>query len=420
MSFSPGDVELLSNGKTPTVLQVLPALEVGGAERGTVDIAAGLAGAGWRAVVASSGGAMTREVEGAGGIHVTLPLDRKNPWTIRRNARVLQEVVREYRVDVVHARSRAPAWSARTAARRSGVPFVTTFHGVYGCGNRLKKAYNSVMAKGDVVIAVSEFVSRHVQETYRAPPERLRVIHRGIDTGIFNPDAVSDERMIMLARQWGLPDDAPVIMLPGRAARLKGHAVMIEAVRNLGRGDVRVLLVGADQGKPRYRDELETRIRKAGLEGVVRLTRPCRDMAAAYMLADLVVSASIEPEAFGRVAVEAQAMGRPVVATDLGGARETVIDRKTGRLVPAGDASALADAMGSMLTLTTGERRALARRARDHVTACFTKSRMCDRTLSVYRELLDAPSARHRSEGRAIAPSAPPAAAGSSRGPRKG
>ena len=250
MSFSSRDVDSLSNGKTPTVLQVLPALEVGGVERGTVDITAGLTGAGWQAVVASSGGAMTEEVKGVGGIHVTLPLDRKNPWTIRRNVRVLQKVIREYRVDIVHARSRAPAWSARTAARRSGVPFVTTFHGVYGCGNRLKKAYNSIMAKGDIVIAVSEFVSRHVQETYRTPSKRLWVIHRGIDTGIFNPEAVSDERMIMLARQWGLPDDAPVIMLPGRAARLKGHTVMIEAVRNLDRGDVRVLLVGVDQGKP--------------------------------------------------------------------------------------------------------------------------------------------------------------------------
>lgn len=381
----------MSGKKTPTVLQVLPALEVGGAERGTVDVTAGLTGAGWHAVVASSGGAMTEEVERAGGIHVTLPLDRKNPWTIRRNARVLQDVVREHRVDIVHARSRAPAWSACAAARRSGVPFMTTFHGVYGCGNRLKKAYNSIMTKGDVVIAVSEFVSRHIQETYQVPPKRLRVIHRGIDTGVFNPDGVSDERMVRLARQWRLPDDMPVIMLPGRAARLKGHDVMIEAVGGLGRKDVRVLLVGADQGKPRYRDELEAQIRNAGLEGVVHLTRPCRDMAAAYMLADLVVSASIEPEAFGRVAVEAQAMGRPVVATALGGSHETVVDRKTGRLVPAGDAAALADAMASMLALTACERRALARRARDHVAACFTKSRMCDRTLSVYRELLDAP-----------------------------
>lgn len=381
----------MSGRKTPTVLQVLPALEVGGAERGTVDVTAGLTGAGWHAVVASSGGAMTEEVERAGGIHVTLPLDRKNPWTIRRNVRVLQDVVREHRVDVVHARSRAPAWSACAAARRCGVPFMTTFHGVYGCGNRLKKAYNSIMTKGDVVIAVSEFVSRHIQETYQVPPKRLRVIHRGIDTGVFNPDGVSDERMARLARQWRLPDNMPVIMLPGRAARLKGHDVMIEAVGSLGRKDVRVLLVGADQGKPRYRDELEAQIRNAGLEGVVHLTRPCRDMAAAYMLADLVVSASVEPEAFGRIAVEAQAMGRPVVATALGGSHETVIDRMTGRLVPAGDAAALADAMASMLALTACERRALARRARDHVAACFTKSRMCDRTLSVYRELLDAP-----------------------------
>ena len=388
----------MADRKGPTVLQVLPALEVGGAERGTVDVTGGLTGAGWHAVVASSGGVMTEEIEGAGGIHVTLPLDRKTPWAIRRNVRVLQDVIREYRADIVHARSRAPAWSACTAARRSGVPFVTTFHGVYGCSNRLKKTYNAIMTKGDIVIAVSEFVGRHIAETYRVPPARLRVIHRGIDTGIFNPDAVSGERIAGLARQWRLPDKVPVIMLPGRAARWKGHEVMIEAVGRLGRRDVRVLLVGADQGKPRYRDELQAQIRKADLAEVVHLTRPCRDMPAAYMLADLVVSASVEPEAFGRVAVEAQAMGRPVVATNLGGSRETIIDRETGRLVPAGDAAALADAMRTMLTLTASERQILARHARDHVMARFTKTRMCDRTLSVYRELLDASPSGDRSQ----------------------
>ena len=387
----------MADRKGPTVLQVLPALEVGGAERGTVDVTGGLTGAGWHAVVASSGGVMTEEIEGAGGIHVTLPLDRKTPWAIRRNVRVLQDVIREYRADIVHARSRAPAWSACTAARRSGVPFVTTFHGVYGCSNRLKKTYNAIMTKGDIVIAVSEFVGRHIAETYRVPPARLRVIHRGIDTGIFNLDAVSGERIAGLARQWRLPDKVPVIMLPGRAARWKGHEVMIEAVGRLGRRDVRVLLVGADQGKPRYRDELQAQIRKADLAEVVHLTRPCRDMPAAYMLADLVVSASVEPEAFGRVAVEAQAMGRPVVATNLGGSRETIIDRETGRLVPAGDAAALADAMRTMLTLTASERQALARHARDHVMARFTKTRMCERTLSVYRELLDASPSGDRS-----------------------
>ena len=374
------------------MLQVVPALEVGGVERGTVDVAAGLVRAGWRAVVASSGGAMAEQIRRAGGVHVELPLARKTPWALWRNARALGELVREHRVDIVHARSRAPAWSARAAARRRGVPFVTTFHGVYGSAGRAKRAYNSVMAKGDAVIAVSDFVGRHVAETYHVPPERLRVIHRGIDTEYFDPKAVSDSRVIDLARQWRLPDGWPVVMLPGRPARWKGHGTLIDAAALLGRRDLCILLVGADQGrdKSRYRRELEARIAAAGLQGIFRLTRSCRDMPVAYMLADLVVSSSTEPEAFGRVAVEAQAMGRPVVATDHGGSRETVIDGETGRLVPPDDPGALADAIRSLLALAPGERSAMSRRARKNALARFTTERMCDRTLALYRDLLEA------------------------------
>lgn len=374
--------------KVPTVLQVLPRLEFGGVERGTVEITAALAAEGWKAVVASAGGTMTKDVERAGGIHVTAPLCSKNPWTMRRNVALIERIIRHYGIDIVHARSRAPAWSARAAARRQGISFVTTFHGLYSGGYPLKKPYNSVMASGDVVIAISEFTRRHVSEIYGVPANRLRTIPRGVDVDIFDPNAVSQERIIQLAREWCLPDDAYVIMSPGRPSRRKGYSVLVEAARQLDHPNYRVLLVGADHGSLHYRKKLRAQIRRNGLEGIVRLTAPCRDMAAAYMLADAVVFAPVEPEPFGRVSVEAQAMGRPVIVTDLGGLRETVIDGESGWLVPAREPAALARALREALAMTPEERVANAQRMRDHITKNFTKALMCDRTMSVYRELL--------------------------------
>ena len=371
-----------------TVLQVLPALEVGGVERGTVDMTRALTEAGWHAVVASSGGAMVNEIRRCGGVHVTLPLATKNPWTILNNARRLADIVKVHAVDIIHARSRAPGWSSYLAARRTTLPFVTTFHGIYGHGNSVKRLYNGIMARGDIVIAGSYFTARHVETTYRTPPARLRVIHRGIDADVLDPDKISDQARADLAAQWGVANRMSIILLPGRATRLKGHRVLIDAVRQLDRDDVRVFLVGANQGKSRYRTELEDRIRRHRLEGVIHLTPPCRDMAVAYGLADIVVAPSIKPEAFGRVIVEAQAMGCPVIATRLGGACETIVADQTGWLVPAQDAAALAAAMRQALGMTIKERLEYAKRARAHVLANFTKSRMCERTLHVYRELL--------------------------------
>ena len=374
--------------EAPAVLQVLPSLTTGGVERGTVDIAAALTGAGLRAIVVSAGGPMEHDIERVGGEHITLPVDSKNPLVIRKNIAALAKVIRSRRIGLVHARSRAPAWSARSAAQRCGVPFMTTFHGTYNFNNPAKKAYNAIMAKGERVIAISEFIGRHIVENYDTPEGRVRVIPRGIDIDTFNPDAVSPERMIQLSQSWRLPDDAPVIMLPGRLTRWKGQSVLIEAARRLGRADVRVLLVGDDQGRTGYRDELEAQIARIGTEGIIHLTGPCRDMSAAYMLANVVVSPSTDPEAFGRVAAEGHAMGRPVIASDHGGARETVISGETGWLVPPGDADALAQALRTALTMTSEDRDTVAQRAIAHVRKNFTKQKMCAATLDVYAELL--------------------------------
>ncbi len=374
--------------RPPGVLQVLPALVTGGVERGTIDIAAALVAAGWRAVVASSGGPLVRELERAGVTHLAMPVDSKNPLVMRANVARLAEAARAHDIDIIHARSRAPAWSARFAARAAGCGFVTTFHGTYNAANPAKRAYNAVMAKGERVIAISDFIGRHVIEKYDASPDRVRVIVRGIDLATFDPASVSPERMIQLARTWRLDDGVPVILMPGRLTDWKGQSVLIEAISRLKRHDVRCLLVGDDQGRAAYRQRLEDEIERLGLRAVVHIVGPCNDMPAAYMLADVVVSASTDPEAFGRVAAEAEAMGRPVVATDHGAARETVIDGATGWLVPPADAQALADALRTALALDAPAREAMARRAMAHVRSRFGKDRMCEATLGVYTELL--------------------------------
>lgn len=372
--------------RPPAVLQVLPRLVTGGVERGTVEVAAALVAAGWKAVVASEGGPMVREIERAGARHVELPLASKNPVTMRRNVDRLAQLIRREHVDIIHARSRAPAWSALGAAHRTGCHFVTTFHNAYGDETWLKRRYNRVMAEGERVIAISRFVAAHAMRVYGVPGEKLRIIERGVDFNRFDPERVSAERVIRLAREWQLPDGLQVVMLPGRLTRWKGQLVLIEAMARLGRRDLRCLLVGTGDG--RYRQQLLDTVARRGLGGLFHVIEDCRDMSAAYMLADVVVSASTRPEGFGRVIAEGQAMGRPVIATDHGGAREIVRDGETGWLVPPDDPDALAGALAGALALGPEERLALARRSIAHMRAHFTTQAMTSRTLAVYEEIL--------------------------------
>ncbi len=373
--------------RRPTVLQVLPALVAGGVERGTVDVAAALAAAGWCSLVASAGGPMTRELARAGATHFALPLASKNPLVMSANIGRLAALIRAHDVDIVHVRSRAPAWSARAAARRAGVHFLTTFHNAYGARSWLKRRYNAVMASGELVIANSQFVADHAATTYGIARSRLRVVHRGVDVGRFDPEKVTAERMARLAQEWRLPDGVPVVMLPGRLSRWKGHFVLVEAMKRLNRPQIHTLIVGAGSGG-RYRARLDAAIARAGSAVTFRVLDECRDMPAAYMLADVVVSASTEPEGFGRVIVEAQAMGRPVVATAHGGAIETVVPGKTGWLVPPGDPDALGRAIVEALALNQDGRAQLAAQAIAHVRAHFTTAVMVARTMAVYQELL--------------------------------
>ena len=369
------------------VLQVLPSLVSGGVERGTVELAGALVEAGWTSCVASGGGPLEREIARAGATHLTLPLASKNPLIMRRNTVELVRLIRQFGVDIVHARSRAPAWSACAAARASGRCFVTTFHNAYGARTALKRRYNSVMARGDRVIAISDFVADHVANVYGVGRDRLRTIPRGVDLEIFNRNRIGAQRIINLARQWRLPDGMPVVMLPGRLTRWKGGLDFIAAVAKLGRRDICCVLVGSAQRRG-FRRELETAIRDNELAGVFRIVEECRDMPAAYMLADVVVSASSDPEGFGRIIVEAQAMGRPVIATDHGGARETIVPGVTGWLVPPRKPAALAAAIGEALSITVEERQQLAKRSIAHIAARYTRQAMCAGTIRVYEELL--------------------------------
>jgi glycosyltransferase involved in cell wall biosynthesis len=375
------------DGRPVTVLQVLPRLVVGGAERGTVDVAAAIQRAGGIAIVASEGGPMVHELERSRAKHIKLPLARKNPYTIWRNASRLARVIRQNKVDIVHARSRAPAWSALWAARRTGVRFMTTYHDTYSAGSAWKRRYNSVMAKGQRVIAISEFVADHLRDLYGLGASVLRVIPRGVDLSRFDPNRVPAERKIKLTHDWNLPDDRPIVLMPARLSRKKGHKVLIEALAKLKRSDLCCVIVGDDGRQTSYRTSLLELIHECQLDGVVRLLPQTADMPAAYSLAAVVVAPSIKPEGFGRVPVEAQAMGRPVIASDVGGFRETIVNGLTGLLVPPGDAGRLSVALASALDLGAEDREALAAEAIANIQAKFTKEHMCAATLEVYREL---------------------------------
>lgn len=371
-----------------TVLQVLPSLDTGGVERGTVEMTQAIVAAGGAALVASEGVRLVAAVERAGGRHIRLPLASKNPATIWLNAGRLGRLIRTEGVGIIHARSRAPAWSALLAARRTGARFVTTYHGVYNEGVPGKRRYNAVMAKGDRVIAISRFVAALLAARHGVEPSRIRVIPRGVDPALFDPARVTAPQVAQLAAAWRVPDGAPVVMLPARLTRWKGAAVLIDAMARLACTDACCVLVGATQGRERFARQLQAQAQALGMAGRLRMAGHCDDMPAALALADVVVSASLDPEGFGRAVIEAQAMARPVIATDHGGAAETVEHGVTGWRVPPGDAGALAAALDHALAMQPDGRRGMGERARASVLAHYTTAAMQAATLDVYRELL--------------------------------
>lgn len=369
-----------------TIMQVLPRLDAGGVERGTVEIAQAIAAAGGRPLVASAGGRLVPVIEHAGGGHMVLPLASKNPLTIWRNAARLGALAAANDVRLVHARSRAPAWSAWLATRRAGLPFVTTYHGAYNEGSPGKRRYNSVMTRGNRVIAISRFIANLVVERHQVDPGIIRIIPRGVDPALFDPARVVPDRIARLLRDWRLPDGAPVVLLPARLTRWKGQTVLINAMALLQHTDAVCVLLG--DGRPGYVKELTTLAHSLGVADRVRLVGHCDDMAAALKIATVAVSASTEPEGFGRAVIEAQAMGCPVIATNHGGAAETVEDLVTGWHVAPDDPAALAHLLDFALSMDAENRAALGARARASVLQNYTVAQMQAATIDVYNELL--------------------------------
>lgn len=390
MAFRGDKQSMSTQSHKPVILQIIPSLGAGGAEQGCIDIAAELLRAGARPLVASHGGSRVHELARLGVQHINIPVHSKNPWRIWRNAGKIARLIREHKINIVHVRSRAPAWSAYWACRRTRTPLVTTVHAPYNINGALKRWYNSIMTSGERVIAISESIAQYVRENYFFNHDKIRVIPRGIALEKFHPTAVTPERLITLSRQWRLPEGANIVMLPGRLTRWKGQHVLIDALATLGRRDVFGLIIGDDQGRKEYRRELEQAIAEKNLGGRVRIVDHCADMPAAYMLATIVVSASTDPEGFGRVVVESQAMGRLTIASNHGGSKENLIHGQTGWLVKPGDSKALAAAIEEALSLPAGQRAILATRAMAHVASHFTRELMADRTLNVYAELLKA------------------------------
>lgn len=366
------------------VLQILPELNAGGVERTSVEVAEALLAEGHTAHIASNGGRLEKELREMGAILHTLQIGSKNPLKLRRNTKTLIDIIKAHKIDVVHARSRAPAWPAFTAARAANVPFITTYHGIYNANSALKRRYNSIMARGDIIIANSEFTKAHIIKEHNTPSDSIVVIPRGVDMKAFDPRNVVPSRIEAMRQSWQVDDSHKVILLPGRLTRWKGQLIAVEALKGLPENTVLVLL-GDAQGRDAYQTEISDLAIELGVDMRVRIAGHCTDMPAAMLAADVVLSASTDPEAFGRISAEAQAMGRPVVATGHGGALETVFDGVTGRHVQPGDAGSMREGLKLALNWPDYDSNV----ARWRIEERFSKASLQRDTLDIYNRVFD-------------------------------
>ncbi|MDO1558867.1 glycosyltransferase family 4 protein [Brevundimonas sp. 2R-24] len=372
-----------------TLLQVVPRLDAGGVERTTLDIGRAVVQAGGRSLVASEGGRLEEALEQQGSRLVRLKAASKNPFTILSNGFRLARLAREEAVTVIHARSRAPMLSALIAGRLARVPVIATYHGVYNARSPLKRWYNGLMTRGVQVIANSAYTARHLIAEHRVNPAKVTVADRGSDLSLFDPGAVAQTRVDQVLASWGIEpgDNRARILCAARLTRWKGQTVMIEAaarLKALGRDDFLVILAGDDQGRSAYRQELEALIQARGVADRVRLAGHLTDMPAAWMACDIGAAPSIEPEAFGRTAVEPQLMARPVIASAHGAPMDTILDGETGLLAAPGDADAWAAAMARLIDLGPEGRAAMGARAADRARRLYSLDAMVEATFRVY------------------------------------
>ena len=378
-----------------TLLQVVPELETGGAEQTTIDVAHAVVRAGGKALVATRGGRMAARLEADGARLAQMPVQTKNPLVMLGNAARLVDLIRREKVSIVHARSRAPAFSALWAAQATRTPFVATYHGVYNAKTSLKRWYNAVMTRGDLVIANSDYTRDHVLSEHHIDPAKIVSIPRGVDLERFNPSWVTPERTAALRAAWGLDakDRRVKLLLAGRLTRIKGHLMIVEAAKLMaerGADNFVIIFAGDDQGRTGYREEVEAAIVGAGLSGRVLVVGHCDDMPAAYQICDIAMLPTTKPESFGRTAVEPQVMGRPVLASDHGGTTETVVHGETGWLVKVGDAEAWATAMSKAIEMGPARLAAMGQAAANRARRLYSVDAMCQATLEAYSHVLAA------------------------------
>jgi glycosyltransferase involved in cell wall biosynthesis len=388
-----GAQKLYPDCRGMTVLQVIPELNGGGAETTTLEIASALNAAGGRAVIASQGGRLEARLAEAGAEIIKLPMASKNPLTMWANSRKLAALIRAENVDLIHARSRAPAWSSFFAARRAQIPYLATYHGMVHSGPALKVIYNSVLTRGAGVIANSHYTAQRIARVHDVPDDKIHIIPRGCDVDRLNPKQWDKKALVACRQAWGVAQDAFVILCPARITEIKGQHVLIAALAAISSDYAPVLvLAGGGQAGSGYGDRLKAQIAELGLTARVIFAGHVDNMPLAYAASDLAVVPSIRPEPFGRTIIEAGAAGLPVIASDDGGFRETVVTgdetQATGWLAPAGDSMALAQALEASLSLSTSRLKKIGKNGMRHVGQYFTQQNMCRATLSVYAHIL--------------------------------
>lgn len=384
----------LLDAKPLTVLMTVPTLEIGAADEGAIDLARILGGAGHRPIIVSQGGRLESELASTGADFVRLDTTSRNPLVIARNAAALRRLVREHHCDIVHAHGRASAWSAWLAARSCGVAFLTTWYSGFREQNLLKRWYNGVMARGDIVITASDPIAERLAERYRVPWERISVIGTAIDLAPFDPARVAGARIAEIRAAWGVGPDTRIILVPGRIIRREGHHVAVQAAALLkarGLRDFVFVFVGEDEGRSRYSGELWDLVLATNTADVIRIAGPSADRPAGYAAATMVVSAAIQLEGLQRGLIEAMAMARPVVASDLAAGPEVLPsppvvaeERMTGLRYASGDASALAAAIVRTLSFPASQRQAMGRQARSYVLTEFDRTVVANQILAVY------------------------------------
>ena len=378
------------------VLQVIPKLGFGGAETGCYDIAHYLPENKCKSFIVTSGGELIKFIDKKKVKLIRLPVQTKNPILILFNAIFLIGIILFYNITIVHARSRAPAWSCLVATKLTGRKFVTTFHGTYNFGGNLKKFYNSIMVRSDLIIAGSNFIFSHIKNNYSRyfkSKKKFLVIFRGINVDYFDSSTKLESEEKNLLKKWEINKEKKIILMPGRLTHWKGQELFIEAInlvkKELGYEAFHVVILGSDQGRNLYKKKLVRLTEQYRLTNQIKFIDNCRDMALAYKVSDIIVSASIEPEAFGRVAVEAQSMEKLIIASNIGGSNETIINEKTGFLFNSGDANSLSKKIIQAITMDDASLELMGKEGRKNVIKKFNVEKMCFSTYSEYKRLLN-------------------------------